>query len=593
MARRDWIHGSTIDPKTKALRYASVSSLDKADTANDGCPRQWAYNYLEGIKPPETDKQKRGTEGHAVIEDYEKTGDTRKISPDVAPGLHIVPDPGPDLHIEWDVLRWPDKAYPPILTEKHSPGLLAGAAVKLSGVPFLGFIDCWHRRGTNKGGSEVSQTRDPAGTVEVIDWKFTGDSKFWKKEHELVKMTQLAAYATWVFSVIPDAPAVRLSLGYFPARGRVTKVTKLARREDVQPQLDHARGVVRLLQDVCKEPSAESVEANTDACSKYGGCFYRSRCSAPGRKTLTSLLGSAVAERTLAGEGAGNFVSVDRVRAAMSILKKPIEDAVGAEMIKIADSERRSRLLALVPEGFPAACVRVRKHNVGFPTGKGAVARALRAIEGEDSGADKPGSGDISYIELTQIVEMAQLADELDQRVADGEENVPTLPPDAPASDPAKASDDPEAQEELAQAETEIEQVAPPAPTPEVKTPAPVPVKAVKTKAKKSDEAKPGAIHLFIDCDTSVQTESLDGWAVGLARDLAQKAGCSDIRLSDHDSLSFGKWKATLAAFAMEAPLPGSNLSMHASYGEIPAVVAEALMARAIASGGSYTRGSR
>lgn len=624
--RGDWIHGATIDKQTRALRFTSVSQINTADTKDDGCPRKWAYAKLDGIKEPETGKQKRGTEGHRQIEEFARTGDARKIGPEVATGLHIVPDPGPDLHLEWDVLKWPSRSYPDPLTRAHSRQLLADAPVKLAGVSMTGFIDLWHRRGTNKGGADVRQTRDPEGTVEVTDWKFTGDATYWKSEHELVKMTQLASYGEWAFTVMPDAPAVRLSLGYFPARkARPTKVSKLVRREDVQPQVDHAAGVVRLLQHVAREKSAATVEANTLACDKYGGCFYRGRCDAPMKKTFAAMVGQTAAAEAMAKLAltAGNFVPLDRVRSAsMSILKQsqskvpppPIQADVAAEQLRIADAERRARLQARVPQGFAAAVVRVNQHGRGFPALAGAAAAALWALEGEDRQDERPGDGEIKHVKLESPADMETLADELDAELPP----ISGLPPDAPASDPAKAADQP------AEAEDAGED-APAAPAPKpvaAKTPAATKAKApARTKlvqyavtlpaqeeihlgvitdedvrasnARRADVQGAATLRVYVNCDTSVECKSLDAWAMGLVAALEESSGVRDLRSAEDDSvLAFGKWRGALAAMTREAPLPGGAYSLRTYGSELLSVVAEALCHRALAAGGSFTRGS-
>lgn len=639
--RPPWIHGSTVDKKTRELRFVSVSAINSADAADGGCPRKWAFRYIDGIKQPETDKQRRGVEGHAEIEAYETTGDSRAVGPEVAQGLHVVPEPGADLNVEWDVLKWPGVVYPDPLTEAHSAALLHSAPVKYAGVPLTGFIDCWHRRGTNKGTMDITQVRDPAGTLEVIDWKFVGSMQYAKGESELAHMTQLASYGRWAFTVYDDVPAVRLSLGYFPRKGRPQKVSKLVHREDVEEQCDHAAGVVRLLQHVAKEPSAESVEANTSACDKYGGCFYRSLCSAPMRTTLSMLVGKTMAEAAIARASgapaapvpAGNFVPLARVKApAMaSLLKKPTptlsapakptEAEIAAEQARLAEAEKRARLQAAVPADFPAACNRVKKHNLGFPTLLAAAARALHAMEGLDSDAEVKGTGDISYVNIEACADMTTLADELDQQAAENGESVPVLPPDAPASDPAKAADmlpeegevGGEEEAPVAEAAPAVEakpaEVAKPVEAPK-KTRSKKPAVGVAADPRKADYGRPvdedgnvtdeperaRAIHVFVDVSTTVPAVSLDAWALGLAESLAVASGLKDVRIApEGHNLAFAKWRGALAAMAAEAPLPPSpsgNYILH-TYGEILGVVAEALVSRALATGGAYTRGAR
>ena len=601
-----WIHGSTIS-KDGELRFASVSSIDMADTAAEGCPRKYAYRYVEKIKPPENDKQARGIAGHSCVETYLRTASTAAISSDVAPGMHMIPEPGPDLLVEWDILLRPGVQYPALLTEAHSPALLTEAPVKLAGVPLLGYIDCIHARGTNKGGAEIDDTIDPADTVEVIDWKFVGGTRFLKTRAELAKTTQLVSYAAWAWAVRPQTDRVRISLGYFPAKGASRKVSRLITREDARPQIEHASGVVRILQHVAKEPDASHVEGNTSACDKYGGCYYKKtgRCDVPMRKSLEMLVGKTMADEVYAPPPARNtpptapvIPQQERIIPVSSLFNRTpsgvqssvqanpassssqMEASVAVERARIAADEAKAKLSARVPAGFVEACASVRSYNKGFPTLLGAAAMAYAASGGQDvaEGTKFPGTGDISFVELDEPGLMTALAEDL--RVDSEANPAPILPPDAPASDPSKAANvAPKAEETKAEA---------PAPKKRAKKePAPLPTNAEEAAGLND------AIHVYVDCATTVQTQNLDAWAQSLADAIAKSAGLLDIRLGESEGLGFGKWPGVLMAMTRDparSPLPGGHYTISTG-SPILKTVAEGLEIRARDSGGSFTRG--
>lgn len=622
--RENWIHPPVVDPATGALSYVSVSSMNLGDASADGCQRKWHYKYVEHIEEPSTEAQKRGVAGHAVIERYLKSGDTSRLTADVAPGMHMVQEPGADLLVEWDILRWPGRSYPDPLTKAHSPALLSAAPVKIAGVPLLGFIDVAHSRGTNKGCDDADEAYDPEGTVEVCDWKFVGSTRFLKSRSDLPKLTQLAAYATWVWVVRPQTPRIRISLGYFPRRGRARKVSTLVRREDIAPQMEHAAGVVRSIAHAAREVDSEQVDANTDVCDRFGGCFYRSRCTAPMRKTLASMVGQTMAAAIhipspfpdpqqglipvaslLQRQQAGVQTSVQVAPASTS----PDPVAVAAEQVRIAAAERAAKFAQLVPPGFIEACAGVRAFGQGFPKLAGNAAIAYAASGGQDvaAGHEFSGTGDISYVTLAEPGQMAQLLNDLQAQAQARGVVVAVLPPDAPASDPALAAEYPQTPGAAdAAADAPVQQVLPTTGAP----PAPAPVaEPVTTKAKKKKEpatsssstAATGevvdpAIHIYTDCASTRELRSLDGWAQDAADAIARAAGTFDIRCGNSDSdIAFGKWKGVLTALVrdpIKSPIPGGHYSISTT-DEVRQVVAEALVLRARDSGGSYTRGLR
>lgn len=611
----DWIHGATIDRKTKALRFASVSSLDKGDHGGGGCGRAWHYRYVEKIKPPDNERQTNGREGHANVASHLLTGDPA-VRADVARGMEFIPDPGPDLLIEWDLLKYPSQSYPAKLTVAHSPILLENAPVKINGVPLLGSIDCAHQRGINYGAETAEERKDPEGTVEVIDWKFVGSTRFCKKPSDLVHDTQLAGYASWVWAVRPQTPFVRLSLGYFPQQGSPRKVTKLIRREEIQKQLDHMAGVVRFLGELAKEPDVERTPYNLDACERYGGCDHKEYCSGPKKKALADLVGITAAESLVVPAP----VQTQGVIPVASLLQRtgsssagvqtsvqpnpapsgPSAAEIAAEKAKIEAEQKAARLKAYIPAGFAEAVEKVKSFNMGFPKLKGSASRAMKALEGIDVGSTQPpeipGTGEIHYVELDDANLMAKLVEDLEAAAA---EQAPTVPPDAPASEPRLAADPAGPSTQAAPvAQTQM---------PAMQT-SPDPMKAEpeapkkKTRGKKDEPSQPtmaapssDALHIFVDVATTVECTSLNEWAQQVADTMAAKWGAIDIRCGGEDTpIGYEKWRGALFAMVRDAkqtPLAGGYYKLSTDYSQVMSEIARALVLRAKESGGSYTRG--
>lgn len=637
-----WIHGSAIDKVTREVCFLSVSQVELADT----CLRKYWYRYPGGIKEESTEKQARGVKNHAEVARYETTGD-KNVNPMVAKGMFMVPPPGDDLLVEWDILTRPGFVYPEKLTEVHSLQLLRDAPLRFNNIPMVGQLDLSHGRCINYGMDDVENTRDPEGTIEVCDWKFVSSDRYLLSQSELKSNTQLAGYAEWVWQVRPQTPQVRISLGYFLEKGRSRKISALVRREDIAPQLEHASGVARSIAHAAKATKPDDVEANTAACSKYGGCPHAGYCTAPMRRSLSSLIGQTAAESISVPkpvptpQGIIPVTSLlhrpsSGVQASVSVapaIVGPDPAAVAAEQARIAAEEKAAALRNLVPAGFIEACAAVRAFNRGFPklTGGAAIAYAASGGQSIAPGVEFAGSGMIDYVVLSEPMQMAQLANDLAGEAPS--EPVNALPPDAPSSDPTLAADMPlpgastmTAVPTTVHVMTSTEAVAAPqaftatVPTAQAAS-APDPMKseaAVAPKKRGRGPAKPkaaqpagqktvnedafetadsNALHIYVNCTTTFETIDLTDWAQNLADTLAVAAGADDIRSgSDASNLGFGKWKGVLMALARSAehaPLDGGNYSISTSYGEIVEVVAQALYLRAKQTGGSYTRGGR
>lgn len=310
MGERKWHYGKAV--VDGQLRFTSKSQIETANPADSGCLRKWHYEKIMGKARPQTRATKRGDDLHAEIERYEKTGD-RSLSSLALKGLHFVPDPGPDLRVEHDVVIRPGDPEP---TDNVTGALaLARAPLLIAGVPLTGRIDLHHFRGTNKGTNSIENAHDPPGTLEICDWKSTGDARWIKDAKYLARDTQLSAYAEWAYTVYPDLEHVRLSLGYFVEKGGPSrKVTLRVVRDDIQPALEQSAAVIRSVQHAAAETDPDKVEANTRACDAYGGCAHREYCKARMHVALEGFVGRTAADRILGRRGEPSVSIIDQLR---------------------------------------------------------------------------------------------------------------------------------------------------------------------------------------------------------------------------------------------------------------------------------------
>lgn len=275
------------------VKFLSVSALEKADASSPtGCLRAWWWRYVGGKKEPDDDGKRHGVEMHARTAHYLRTGDRTILTCDILRGQHMLPDP-------LDPSRPPD-----LLIEHELVGVdLTQAILRVDGIPMIGQIDVVHRRGVNKGGSDIENIYDVPGTIEVIDWKFPAKADRAKADRDLPKLIQMAGYATWSFMVAPDAPRVRLSHGVMPSTGQPRKPTILVDRDDIAPTWEHANAVARSIRDAARETDERKVEANTKVCGALQGvrraCQFRTVCSAAGFSSLAHHIGMTQSEMLL------------------------------------------------------------------------------------------------------------------------------------------------------------------------------------------------------------------------------------------------------------------------------------------------------
>lgn len=404
-----WNHGATFS-KDGDVRFTSVSALELGGR----CLRRYKARYGPlKLKDEETKSLKRGNDGHYAIEIYEKTGERGHLTPDILSGLHQIPPPGPDLLVEQPLV--------PDLPGGKSG--LAHAKLRADGIPVVGKIDLIHGRAENYGVQDIRDARDEPGVLKLIDWKFVGDLKNTKADHELVDNLQMAGYAKWAFQVWPNLERVRLTHGYFPLRGTPRVATTVVTQEQVERTWKRADAIGVSLRHAAKEPDLNRIDANTRDCHAYGRpcpALVAGVCTAHKVSSLADYVGVTAAEELI------NASSLVRRSGESQTMTQPhlpnsiMAAVVGASTspasyapVPAAAPDLASEMARLqgqlgavsVPPPAPALAPelaaldqminQITSYGMGFPTVSGEAAAAyarLQAAKGL-TGFDQPGTG--------------------------------------------------------------------------------------------------------------------------------------------------------------------------------------------------------
>jgi hypothetical protein len=265
-------YGRAVDPETRRVRFLSVSAIDRANEAiGSGCLRRWFYHYILKIKEGETKSTARGNERHLQMANYYRTGE-KALPKQILANAHMMPARGPGLHVELSIVPTTEPVILPDGTEqpRDIEAELAAAPLRVAGIPMTGAIDLINDRCLNVGGSDVEDTRDPPGTIELLDWKFPGDLKNAKTGLQLLGTTQMAGYAEWLQRVSPETPYIRLSHVYMPVRGSGTKATIRIEPGATAKTWEHAESVARSIAHAAQEQDVHKIPANTRACDSFG-----------------------------------------------------------------------------------------------------------------------------------------------------------------------------------------------------------------------------------------------------------------------------------------------------------------------------------
>jgi hypothetical protein len=379
---RVWTRGKAV--VDGVIQYLSPSQIASADAESyGGCPRRWWFNKVAGKKEPTSKAQARGTELHEQIENYLRTGQ-KALDRTILAGKHYIPDPDSSLLIEHSI----------------DDGILTAA-----GIPVVGFID-------------LVIPRLPK-SVEIRDWKFTGNLDYATPSNKLPDMIPMVAYGEWAARRY-EVLEIRLTHVYFSTKVRKSEKKSIAvTRSDISRRWNRAEGVARSMIDWARESECSQVPANTKSCKAYGGCPHATYCPTSRDQTLVDIFGAAGAAH-LTGEKPMSLLQIPGLAAIKDQLK-----AAEAAAANIPDGPTVGEIIIAVDK--------IVRSGHGIPNLTGEAAARWRDAP--------PPSGTLAQATLSKAVEIVQLAQELN--VPDPVENdVPAiLPPDAPKSKPELAAE--------------------------------------------------------------------------------------------------------------------------------------------------------
>ncbi len=593
------------------LMFVSPSLIVKFDPNSDGgCYRKGYYRYVLRVPEPQRSSAALGTQIHAEIEQH---ADPRFANRPTVPLGY------------WSQ---PAKRFIPTTVAGVEVGI-ESAGLRAAGVPVAGFVDMLNTTGTYID-SEGETWDDPAGTIEIIDWKSTSDPKWAKTPQQVGRLVPMVTYAR---ALAAEAPWARLSHIYLRTRGRpeAIKRTTLLPIATIHDRWEQVEGIVRSIKDVVRAASPLEVEANTRACPTFGGCYYRDRCPAYNTgRSLEDLFGAATSASLLGG--IEDIMSIkDKIKASAQAEPSMADLLAGLEAEeKAAAAPPPAPAVDPRDAAFAEAWQNVNAAGKGFPAlaDEAAVFWARMAKQDPPTpGSGFAGGGLLSKLTIREYGKMLELAAQLGKPVSapaaapvpvtveipvvetvtrTEETPIPVLAPDAPASDPALAAVRPveAAPQETGEAELErARQQLRDAGGSEndhsdVVAAGLEPVVGTKPKrTRKAAGSPPGVpavgdtgeptpigkgVTLYINAIPEMPYLSLDGYVDGMSEILCRQFGAADLRCAAADGpLGFGKWRGALAALARETPPAPGAYVVFTRGRDLHEVVADALASKA------------
>lgn len=450
------------------VRWASQSLITLADPSQvGGCQRRFHYKHVEKRPEPAPRGKARETgtkKLHEPIERLLKFGDRSLLNDIVLAGMRYIPEPGPDLLVEFPICY------------KREDGTI-DALVHAAGVPIAGHVDLVdpRRKFIRDDGEELF---DPQNTIEIHDWKSTSSvEKYAKSGHELGSTIQMPLYAkalsemrdgyangliAWIAAQKDDPEAerkahqMRVAIGYLPRNSEYfrlsqvffgtkkresQKATLLLRKVDVEKRWTSIEEKMRGILGLAKASCADDVPGNPLACELYppDGCPYRTVCSVGNGNSLASVFGQSAANALLGKSEGGNHVmslldalnpsvvvapapvvaaavtlpvaaqAVDPVAAARAALAKAEADAEAAR-VAAQQPAPVAAPVQLPPSPVTDALDAIARTGHGVPTVVGPLAVLTSTARGAFSTADIPGNGALARMVLHHADQLIQFA---------------------------------------------------------------------------------------------------------------------------------------------------------------------------------------
>jgi len=422
----------------------SVSQLTAFDHAQSGgCNRRDWFERAHDLKPEQSDAQSDGSKGHKLLADYFPAGAMPKHRVKMSKAVTAailkgnLPKPGPDLIIEqrfsgqpmWRLLF--DEAKQPLLDEKGDQQrewvpLDVAETLWHGGHPWDGAIDLTYRRGD---------------VPTVVDWKFHGDMEANPPvpAHGLIKTIQLPIYVLAMLRRWPDAKRWKIAHGNIgkTASHGSRIISTVVELDQVRERGEQIAGLLKQMQRTRAAPSQEDVPFNRRSCTAWAGCPHQSICSAFRDNKMNNL---STEEQALFNELDGLDVAPPPAPAAAST--KP--------RVKIDDSLNPTGDVVAPPAGglqaedTKAARIARAKAELAAMEAEEAKAEAARVAAAAE--AAKPIVCALGCGAVLTKENASKLQSGLWKHIGCPKDQVPKpsiVPKDAPASNPAAASEAP------------------------------------------------------------------------------------------------------------------------------------------------------
>ncbi len=390
------------------LIWTSATGITTADPQSyGGCLRKWWLDQVAGLKAPATKAMMAGTDLHAEIENRLLTGASLQTRLALAGGMFI-PQPGTGLFVER-----------PIHFKTST------------GVDIYGHVDLYNTR-QEYIDAEGALQQDPAWTFEVKDWKTTSSFEYAKSERDLAENIQLNTYAEAGFRVWPDSEHARLTHVYFRTKGRPeSKLVTIRRsREEITQRWQYAESVVRIMVDVAREPTAETVPGNRKACNAYSGCPHRGNCSVYQRTSLDALFSKIATDHTASKELEMGLLANNpqmlqqpaQAQAPQPDMRATLAAEEAAMRAQAAQQQQQMPSAQPTMQQLAEICVRLGSYGYGFPSLAGNAAMVYAQMGGQNvapgfvyQGVPAPAGAKrtLHSIQLTEVAHILQIEGEL------------------------------------------------------------------------------------------------------------------------------------------------------------------------------------
>lgn len=242
------------------LMYVSPSAISR----HANCKRSWWFRYVQGLKDPPGKSAIAGTEGHARIERYLKTGKLAELSDREWPAVQFMPKP---------------LCHPPLF---HVECSVSGLAA--NGIPIVGYMDLI----------------DDSDTTPVItDWKFKTSFENLPTEDDLRNPDtdagrQLLIYAAAYYAMpFHHAEEIALRHVYISLKGatKAEQHTNTIKKGFVQEAWQYiVTKYIEPIRQTAKATKPEDIDGKANFCYAYHrACPFMGIC--PQHKSGDALMG--------------------------------------------------------------------------------------------------------------------------------------------------------------------------------------------------------------------------------------------------------------------------------------------------------------